>query len=177
MACRQCADDVSWCRRHMCMRRWHVDDVWTMCPGADDTQTMCGRCADDTQMTCRQCADGVHVTPGAVLHEIRQLRQEEAKPSWTALHKAERRLTCYFFLCFKVEMASDLGVKSQGGSRITCMRLRASVFFRHNVTGYQIASLGFSHCEIQGFYRAGKFNYFLSNNATVEPRMLHQRLT
>ena len=46
-----------------------------------------------------------------------------------------------------------------------------------NVTGYQIASLGFSHCEIQGFYRAGKFNYFLSNNATVESRMLHQRLT
>ena len=46
-----------------------------------------------------------------------------------------------------------------------------------NVTGYQIASLGFSHCEIQGFYRAGKFNYFLSNNATVESRMLHQHLT
>ena len=45
------------------------------------------------------------------------------------------------------------------------------------VTGYQIASLGFSHCEIQGFYRAGKFNYFLSNNATIESRMLHQRLT
>ena len=33
--------------------------------------------------------------PGVVLHEIRQLRQEEAKPSWTALHKAKRRLTCY----------------------------------------------------------------------------------
>ena len=46
-----------------------------------------------------------------------------------------------------------------------------------NVTGYQIASLGFSHCEIQGFYRAGKFNYFLSNNATVDSRMLHQCLT
>ena len=26
-------------------------------------------------------------------------------------------------------------------------------------------------------YRTGKFNYFLSNNATVESRMLHQRLT
>ena len=46
-----------------------------------------------------------------------------------------------------------------------------------NVTGYQKASLGFSHCEIQGFYRAGKFNYFLSNNATVESWMLHQCLT
>ena len=45
------------------------------------------------------------------------------------------------------------------------------------VPGNQIVSLGFSHCEIQGFYRAGKFNYFLSNNATVESRMLHQRLT
>ena len=50
-------------------------------------------------------------------------------------------------------------------------------FTMFNVTGYQIASLGFSHCEIQGFYHAGKFNYFLSNNATVESRMLHQRLT
>ena len=49
--------------------------------------------------------------------------------------------------------------------------------FGIHVTGYQIASLGFSHCEIQGFYRAGKFNYFLSNNATVESRMLHQHLT
>ena len=45
------------------------------------------------------------------------------------------------------------------------------------VPGNQIASLGFSHCEIQGFHRAGKFNYFLSNNATVESRMLHQHLT
>ena len=45
------------------------------------------------------------------------------------------------------------------------------------VTGYQIASLGFSHSKIQGFYRAGKFNYFLSNHATVESRMLHQHLT
>ena len=53
-----------------------------------------------------------------------------------------------------------------------------SVLLNHvAVTGYQVASLGFSHCEIQGFYRAGKFNYFLSNNATVESRMLHQRLT
>ena len=26
-------------------------------------------------------------------------------------------------------------------------------------------------------YRAGKLNYFLSNNATVESRMLHQHLT
>ena len=39
----------------------------------------------------------------------------------------------------------------------------------------QIASLGY--CEIQGFYRTGKFDYFLSNNATVESRMLHQHLT
>ena len=44
------------------------------------------------------------------------------------------------------------------------------------VPGNQIASLGF-HCEIQGFYRTGKFNYFLSNNATAESRMLHQHLT
>ena len=29
-----------------------------------------------------------------------------------------------------------------------------------DVTGYQIASLGFSHFEIQGFYRTGKFNCF-----------------
>ena len=29
----------------------------------------------------------------------------------------------------------------------------------------------------QPSYRAGKFNYFLSNNATVESRMLHQHLT
>ena len=33
---------------------------------------MCGR---------HVCADDVHVMPGVVLHEIGQLRQEEAKPS------------------------------------------------------------------------------------------------
>ena len=61
-------------------------------------------------------------------------------------------------------------------SELTILMTRLMVHHL-NVTGYQIASLGFSHCEIQGFYRAGKFNYFLSNNATVESQMLHQRLT
>ena len=44
-----------------------------------------------------------------------------------------------------------------------------SKFFHFHVTGYQIASLGFSHCEIQGFYRAGKFNYFLSKMQLSSP--------
>ena len=66
MAWRQCADDMSWCRQHMRMRRWHADDV---------------------QTTCRWCADDMHVTPGAVLHEIRQLRQEQLciKPKMASL--------------------------------------------------------------------------------------------
>ena len=38
-----------------------------------------------------------------------------------------------------------------------------------SVTGYQIASLGFSHCEIQGFYRVGKFNYFLNKMQLSTP--------
>ena len=33
------------------------------------------------------------------------------------------------------------------------------------------------HGHTQESYRTGKFNYFLSNNATVESQMLHQRLT
>ena len=39
--------------------------------------------ADDVRMTsmCGQHVDDMHVMPGVVLHEIRQLRQEEAKPS------------------------------------------------------------------------------------------------
>ena len=48
--------------------RQHVDDV----------QTMHGRCADD-----------MHVTPGAVLHEIQQLRQEQLciKPKMVSLFR------------------------------------------------------------------------------------------
>ena len=54
-------------------------------------------CPDDLQvwMTCRRhvCADNVHVTPG-VVHEIRQLRQEDAILN-TALHKAENGFLVY----------------------------------------------------------------------------------
>ena len=66
MACRQCADDVSWCGQHTRMHRWHADDM---------------------RMMCRRCMDDVHVTPGVVLHEIRQLRQEQLciKPKMASL--------------------------------------------------------------------------------------------
>ena len=38
----QCADNVSWCGWHTHMRRWHADDVWTMCRRCtDDVWTMC----------------------------------------------------------------------------------------------------------------------------------------
>ena len=47
---------------------------------------------DDMQMTCacRGCAEDVHVTPGVVLHEIWQLRQEDGvqlciKPNMASL--------------------------------------------------------------------------------------------
>ena len=69
--------------------RWCVDDmcVCRQCAGADD---MCGWHADNVHvwMTCRRhvcaddmwttyAADDVHLMLGVVLHEIRQLRQEE----------------------------------------------------------------------------------------------------
>ena len=60
--------------------RWCADDmcVCGQCAGVDD---MCRWHADAVGMwmTCGRhvCADDVHVTPGVVLHEIRQLRQEE----------------------------------------------------------------------------------------------------
>ena len=67
MACRQCVDDVSMVRTtyaHM--------------------QMTCRQCADDT---CRRCVDNVHMITGAVLHEIRQLRQEQLciKPKMASL--------------------------------------------------------------------------------------------
>ena len=73
MACRQCADDVS-----------GADNIRTC---ADDMRMMCRRCADDIQMTCRRCADDMHMMPGAVLHEIWQLRQEQLciKPKMASL--------------------------------------------------------------------------------------------
>ena len=37
------------------------------------------------------------------------------------------------------------------------------------VSGNQIALLGFSHCEIQGFYRTGKFNCFFSKMQLSSP--------
>ena len=53
--------------------------------------------------------------------------------------------------------------------------LRSSTCWCNLVPGNQIALL--AYCEIQGFYCTGKFDYFLSNNATVKSRMLHQLLT
>ena len=67
----------------MLTMRSAADDVWMTCACADDMQVQM-TCPDDMQTTCRcGCrrhvhADNVHVTPGVVLHEIRQLRQEDA---------------------------------------------------------------------------------------------------
>ena len=62
-------DDTCACGRHT-----GVDDmqVQTMC--------RCGQCAGADDM-CRRHADDVYVMLGVVLHEIGQLRQEEAKQS------------------------------------------------------------------------------------------------
>ena len=75
----------------MLAMRSAADDVWMTCVHADDMQVWmtcaCRRCAcaDDihVRMTsmCGGRADDMHMMPGVVLHEIRQLRQEEAKPS------------------------------------------------------------------------------------------------
>ena len=55
MACRQCADDVSWCGQHTRMRRWHMHAQMTRRWCADDMQTMRGWCADDVRTTCTWC--------------------------------------------------------------------------------------------------------------------------
>ena len=82
----------------MLTMRSAADDVWMTCACVDDMQVQM-TCLDDMQMTCRcrrhadnMCgrhADDVHVTPGVVLHEIRQLRQEDGVQ-----------------LCIKLNMAS-----------------------------------------------------------------------
>ena len=59
-----------------------ADDVRMTCVHVDDVQVRM-TCAGDmhVQMTCmcgrHACVDNVHVMTGVVLHEIRQLRQEE----------------------------------------------------------------------------------------------------
>ena len=60
-------------------------------------------CLDDMQMTfaCGQCVDDVHVMPGVVLHEIWQLRQEDAILN-TALHKAENGFLVYLLHLVKI---------------------------------------------------------------------------
>ena len=53
-----------------------ADNVQMMYPPADD---ICHPRVDDVpDDICHPRADDMHVTPGVVLHEIRQLRQEEA---------------------------------------------------------------------------------------------------
>ena len=58
-----------------------------MCPGADN---VCA-CTDSVQMTCGQHADDVHMIPGVVLHEIRQLGQVFAWVSAINLTSNNRR--------------------------------------------------------------------------------------
>ena len=76
------------------------------------------------------------------------------------------------YVCFQIYFLIDHHCKTQ--SELTEMLKNSPILLNSlrdvNVTGYQIASLGFSHCEIQGFYRAGKFNYFLNKMQLSTPR-------
>ena len=90
MACRQCADDVSWCGQHTHMCRWHADDVRMTCRRrADDVQTTRGRRADDVQTTCR-----------------RRARDARCSTAWNSATQARQ-------LCIKPKMASLFGLQPE----------------------------------------------------------------
>ena len=82
----------------MMTMRSAADDMWMTYLPADNVRMTCS-CRWRVQMTCGRRADDMHMTPGVVLHEIRQLRQVCRRraddvqttfltTSWTALHRA-----------------------------------------------------------------------------------------
>ena len=79
-----------------------ADDVWMTCVHVDDVQVRM-TCVDDMQMTC-MCGqhahvDDVHMTTGVVLHEIRQLRQEEGShPEQLCIKPTGLLVVCVLYL-------------------------------------------------------------------------------
>ena len=67
---RSAADDVR-------MTYVPADDVWMTYTPADNVRMMYPPADDVPDDICHPHADDMHMMPGVVLHEIRQLRQEE----------------------------------------------------------------------------------------------------